>query len=72
MQKTPPMEAGTSMGGLSVLYPDDQSDGCCCLFVTVQPFADVVANYTCDDGDKKGEYVLQNAHLPPLEGVAAF
>nr|DAP98220.1 MAG TPA: hypothetical protein [Caudoviricetes sp.] len=27
--------------------------GCCCLFISIQPFAYVVANYTCYDGDNK-------------------
>lgn len=31
--------------------------GCYCLFISIQPFAYVIANYTCYDRNKKtGEY----------------
>lgn len=29
--------------------------------LSVQPFADAVANYTCCDGKKKGDYVFLHA-----------
>lgn len=37
--------------------------------VSIQPFADVVGNYTCCDGDQKGHKVLQLDHLLHCEGV---
>lgn len=36
----------------------------CCLFVPVQPFADIVADYTCCDRDKKCDYVYHKQSPP--------
>ena len=39
------------------------------LFVTIQPFDDVVAGYTSRTGDKKRKYQIQKTHLLPLPGI---
>ena len=41
--------------GFLVRYGEPLRLGCCCLLVSVQPFAYVVANYTCYNRDKKSE-----------------
>lgn len=44
-----------SSGGFLVRYGEPLRLGCCYLFIPVQPFAYVVANYTCYNRDKKSE-----------------
>ena len=47
--------------------------GCCCLSSTVQPFAYVVANYACYNGDKKcGENFFHRGHLLSAGGSTAL
>ena len=41
--------------GFLVRYGEPLRLGCCYLFIPVQPFAYVVANYTCYNRDKKSE-----------------
>ena len=46
---------------------------CCCLVSTIQPFAYVVANYTCYDGDKKcDKNFFHRKHLLSAGGLTAF
>lgn len=53
---------GARLWGFLVRYGEPLRLGCCCLSVTVQPSAYVVASYTCSDRNKKsGEYF----HLLP-------
>ena len=40
--------------------------GCCCLFISVQPFAYVVANYTCYNRDKKCGEQFCHGRTPPF------
>ncbi len=39
------------------------------LNFSIQPFASIVANYTCCDGDKESYYVLHAIHLPSVVSV---
>ncbi len=39
--------------GFLVRYGEPLRLGCCYLFISIQPFAYVVANYACYDRDKK-------------------
>ena len=58
-----PQEA--SPGGFLARHGELVRLGCHCLFVSVQPFAYVVAGYTCYDGDKKcGEYFCHKDSPP--------
>ena len=61
------------MGGSCLLFYAGQAKpvGWELLLVTVQPLANVITNYTCQHGNKKREYVVQDTHPLPLEGVAA-
>ena len=40
--------------------------GCCCLFISVQPFAYVAANYTCYNRDKKCGEQFCHGRTPPF------
>ena len=40
--------------------------GCCCLFISVQPFAYVAANYTCYNRDKKCGEQFGHGRTPPF------
>ena len=44
---------GCHLWGFLVRYGEPLRIGCCCLFISVQPFAYVAANYTCYNRDKK-------------------
>lgn len=58
--------------GFSVRYGELIRLGWCYLIVSVQPFAYVVADYTCYDRNKKRENdVLHTAHLLSAGGSAA-
>ena len=39
--------------GFLARYGELLRSGCCCLLISVQPFAYVVANHTCHDRDNK-------------------
>ena len=54
MAKRKPQRAPILWGFL-VRYGEPLRLGCCYLFIPVQPFAYVVANYTCYNRDKKSE-----------------
>ncbi len=58
-----PQEA--SPGGFLARHGELVRSGRCCLSISIQPFAYVVANYICHDGDKKCEKKLQCYHLLP-------
>ena len=50
---------GCHLWGFLVRYGEPLRIGCCCLFISVQPFAYVAANYTCYNRDKKcGEQLI--------------
>ena len=61
------------LGVLVLLYVPERPDRRAgrCLLIPVQPLANVVANYTCQHGDKKGKDQRHMTHLLLLEGVAA-
>lgn len=46
---------GGRLWGFLVRYGELFRLGCCYLFIPVQPFAYVVANYACYNRDKKSE-----------------
>ena len=54
MAKRKPQRA-LILWGFLVRYGEPLRLGCCYLFIPVQPFAYVVANYTCYNRDKKSE-----------------
>ena len=62
-----------SSGGFLARYGELFRLGCCCLSSTVQPFAYVVANYACYNGDKKcGENFFHRGHLLSAGGSTAL
>jgi hypothetical protein len=65
MQNESPRSA--SFWGILVIYTADQTVGRVlrlCI-TSVQPLANVVADYACHYGDNKGDNILQDAHLLP-------
>ena len=46
--------------GFLVRYGEPLRIGCCCLFISVQPFAYVVADYTCHNREYKVKEFYQN------------
>lgn len=60
--KNEPPQSGRSEGVL-VRHGELLRLGCGCLFVSIQPFAYVVADYACYDRDKKcGKCISHMAH----------
>ena len=62
-QKTKTPE-GQVLWGFLALYGELFRLGCCCLFISAQPFAYVVANYTCYNRDKERYHVFHRAPPP--------
>lgn len=57
---------GCHLWGFLVRYGEPLRIGCCCLFISVQPFAYVVANYTCYNRDKKCGEQFCHGRTPPF------
>ena len=55
---------GARLWGFLVRYGEPLRLGCCCLFISVQPFTNVVANYACQYRDKESYYVLHRVSPP--------
>nr|DAM99820.1 MAG TPA: hypothetical protein [Caudoviricetes sp.] len=55
---------GGTLWGFLVHYGEPLRLGCCCLFISVQPFTNVVANYACQYRDKESYYVLHRVSPP--------
>ncbi len=62
---------GGTLWGFLVHYGEPLRLGCCCLFISVQPFTSVVANYACQYRDKESYYVLHRGHLLSAGGSTA-
>ena len=58
-------QSGNSEGFL-VRYGELLRLGCGCLFIPIQPFAYVVANYSCYDRDKKTGKYFSHRNSPPF------
>ena len=52
--------------GFLVRYGELLRLGCGCLFIPIQPFVYVVANYTCYDRDKKCGKYFSHRNSPPF------
>lgn len=39
------------------------------LYISIQPFAGVIANDTCYDGDKESDYVFHVIHPPSVASI---
>jgi len=63
---------GCHLWGFLARYGELFRSGCRCLFISIQPFADIVANYTCSDRDKESYYVLHGTHLLSAGGSTAY
>ena len=57
---------GCHLWGFLVRYGEPLRIGCCCLFISVQPFAYVAANYTCYNRDKKCGEQFCHGRTPPF------
>ena len=57
---------GCHLWGFLVRYGEPLRIGCCCLFISVQPFAYVAANYTCYNRDKKCGEQFGHGRTPPF------
>lgn len=53
-------------GVFLALYGELFRLGCCCLFISIQPLAYVVANHTCCDRDNKRWNNIVHAESPPF------
>ena len=61
------------LGGSCLFYGRPGRLGCAALcIISVQPLAQVVADYTGHDGDEKGDDILHGPTSFPLERVAAL
>ncbi len=67
-EKMNPLEVAASKG--FGLIQADQAFGLgAVLFLSLQPLANVVADYACQYGENKGEYVLHEVHLQSAGGT---
>ena len=57
---------GCHLWGFLVRYGEPLRIGCCCLFISVQPFAYVAANYTRYNRDKKCGEQFCHGRTPPF------
>ena len=57
---------GCHLWGFLVRYGEPLRIGCCCLFISVQSFAYVAANYTCYNRDKKCGEQFCHGRTPPF------
>ena len=57
---------GCLLWGFLVRYGEPLRLGCCCLFISVQPFAYVAANYTRYNRDKKCGEQFCHGRTPPF------
>ena len=70
-QKRTPQELPL-LGGSCLFYGRPGRLGCAALcIISVQPLAQVVADYTGHNGDEKGDDILHGPTSFPLERVAA-